>query len=127
LIFEFTLVSQKALPENERVLYAALAPSLETAPVLKEACRTWEDHLWVETSIMCEEKLRLEMIALCGGFWEGGLPAIEKAQDTLREAIETEDDAWESEADAALDKLKSVQVREGYGCSLLVKVREHST
>jgi nuclear pore complex protein Nup107 len=56
-----------------------LSPSLETATVLKEVCCTWEDHLWVETSIMCEEKPRLEMITLCGGFWEGGLPAIEKA------------------------------------------------
>jgi hypothetical protein len=34
------------LSSAERVLYAALAPSIQPSGVLKSACCTWEDALW---------------------------------------------------------------------------------
>jgi hypothetical protein len=32
------------LPDPEHILYATLAPCLQTFSALKPACRTWEDH-----------------------------------------------------------------------------------
>ncbi|KAG1769092.1 hypothetical protein EV702DRAFT_710396 [Suillus placidus] len=54
------------LPDPEHILYAALAPCPQTFSVLKSACRTWEDHLWAQISILCEEKQTAEMIKLGG-------------------------------------------------------------
>jgi nuclear pore complex protein Nup107 len=69
LVSHFT--SQASLSDPERVLYASLAPSPQTSAILKSACRTWEDHLWAQISVMCEEKQSAEMIKL-GGFGGGG-------------------------------------------------------
>ncbi|KAG1772493.1 hypothetical protein EV702DRAFT_1134151, partial [Suillus placidus] len=38
---------------------------------------TWEDHLWAQISILCEEKQTAEMIKLGGGFWDEGLAVLE--------------------------------------------------
>jgi Nuclear pore protein 84 / 107 len=93
-------------------LYAALAPSPETASVLKSACRTWEDQLWAEISIICEEKASQELAQLGGSFWEGGAEAVEKGvQDTPPKQDEGN---WETEVSATLDNLKGVAVLEGY-------------
>ena len=107
--------SQSSLSDQERLLYAILAPSPQTASVLKSACRTWEDHLWAEISIMCEEKASQELAKLGGSFWEGGVEAVESGiQDTPSEQDEADDGDWESEVSATLDNLKGVAVLEGY-------------
>ncbi|KAJ4468243.1 nuclear pore protein 84/107 [Lentinula aciculospora] len=103
-----------ALADYERVLYAALAPSPQTSLILKSACRTWEDHLWAQISIMCEEKQTMEMSRLGGSFWEGGMSAVEKgARSVSRETMEEEEEEWEEEVRGTLDGLKSVHVEEG--------------
>ncbi|KAJ3988288.1 nuclear pore protein 84/107 [Lentinula detonsa] len=103
-----------ALADYERVLYAALAPSPRTSLILKSACRTWEDHLWAQISIMCEEKQTMEMSRLGGSFWEGGMVAVEKGTRTVsREKMEEEEEEWEEEVRGTLDGLKSVHVEEG--------------
>lgn len=108
---------QPTLSDSDRILYAALAPSPSTSAVLKSACRTWEDHLWAQISIMCEEKQSAEMIKLGGGFWEGGVSAVEKVT-RKRSAGEEDDDLeeaeWEKEAVGALETLGAVGVLEGY-------------
>ncbi|KAJ3753605.1 nuclear pore protein 84/107 [Lentinula raphanica] len=103
-----------ALSDYERVLYAALAPSPQTSLILKSACRTWEDHLWAQISIMCEEKQTMEMSRLGGSFWEGGMYAVEKgARFVSRATMEEEEEQWEEEVRTTLDSLKSVHVEEG--------------
>jgi len=105
---------QPSLPDYERVLYAALAPSPQTRAILLSACRTWEDHLWAQISIACEEKESSEMLKLGGSFWEGGLPAIEKGVMALsEEEMEAEEDEWTKEVTSALDTLKTIDVAEG--------------
>ena len=105
---------QPSLPEYERVLYAALAPSPQTRAILLSACRTWEDHLWAQISIACEEKESSEMLKLGGSFWEGGLVAIEKGVRALsEEEMEAEEDEWTKEVTSALDTLKTIDVAEG--------------
>ncbi|KAF6745641.1 nuclear pore complex protein [Ephemerocybe angulata] len=89
------------LSDQERLLYAALAPSPLTAMILKSACRTWEDHLWVQISIICEEKESLELSRLSGSFWEGGEPE------------ELDQEEWEAEVIETLDTLQDVAVLEG--------------
>jgi|ERR1700722_7923420 len=105
-------VLQPALPERERILYAALSPSPEVLPILKSACRTWEDHLWAQVSIICEQKQSSEMFALRGGFWEGGLAAVEDDTDPRSREMDN-DGAWEEEVVASLDGLRNVQVQDG--------------
>ncbi|KIK67022.1 hypothetical protein GYMLUDRAFT_69211 [Collybiopsis luxurians FD-317 M1] len=103
-----------SLADYERVLYAALAPSPQTSLILKSACRTWEDHLWAQISIMCEEKQTMEMSRLSGSFWEGGMPAVEKGVRAVsRETMENEEEEWEEEVRNTLEGLKSVHVDEG--------------
>ena len=105
---------QPNLPDYERILYAALAPSPQTRAILLSACRTWEDHLWAQISIACEEKESSEMLKLGGSFWEGGLAAIEKGARTLsEEEMEAEEDEWTKEVTSALDTLKTIDVSEG--------------
>lgn len=106
--------SQPALPDHERILYAALAPSPQTSIILKSSCRTWEDHLWAQISIMCEEKESMEMSRLGGSFWEGGLNAVESGVRPIsREEEEVEEDEWEKEVIGALETLKTVAVADG--------------
>ena len=108
-------LSQSSLSDQERLLYAVLAPSPQTASVLKSACRTWEDHLWAEISIMCEEKASQELAKLGGSFWEGGVEAVEVGvQDTHPEQNEADEGDWETEVSTTLDNLKGVAVLEGY-------------
>lgn len=106
---------QANLPDHERALYAALAPSPLTSVVLKSSCRTWEDHLWAQIGIMCEEKESMEMQRLGGAFWEGGLSAVEKGVRDISEAeAESEEAEWEKEVIGTLETLKTVAVADGY-------------
>ncbi len=108
------MVMQTALADHERVLYAALAPSPQTSLILKSTCRTWEDHLWAQISIMCEEKETMEMTRLGGSFWEGGMSTVEKGVRWVsQETMEIEEEEWEKEVVSTLDGLKSVHVEEG--------------
>lgn len=69
---------------------------------------------------MCEEKQSAEMFRLGGGFWEGGLEAVEKGTskgnvDVLEdEDEEVEEEEWEKEAVGALESLASVNVLDGW-------------
>ncbi|KAF9221187.1 hypothetical protein BS17DRAFT_846289 [Gyrodon lividus] len=102
-----------SLPDSERTLYAALAPTPQTFNVLKSACRTWEDHLWAQISILCEEKQTAEMIKLGGGYWEGGLDALKEVRIPTEDGDEAEEEEWEKEATAALETLGGVNVDDG--------------
>lgn len=104
---------QPNLSDPERALYAALAPTPQTFNVLKSACRTWEDHLWAQISILCEEKQTAEMIKLGGGYWEGGLGVLENMSISVQDADEKEEEEWEKEATAALETLGNVNVEDG--------------
>ncbi|KAF7294646.1 Nuclear pore complex protein [Mycena indigotica] len=104
------------VPEHDRILYAALVPTPQTSNVLKAACRTWEDHLWAQVSVVCEEKQSMEMNRVGGSFWEGGLAAVESGVRVISaetEEIETEE--WEREVRGSLEALKSVGVMDGPG------------
>ncbi|KAG6906112.1 hypothetical protein DXG01_015860 [Tephrocybe rancida] len=110
------------LPNHERELYAALAPSAQTAGVLRGACRTWEDHLWAQISIMCEERESGEMEKLGGGFWEGGLKAVEiglweeeEEDEGKAEREREEEEDWVDMVAETLEALKDVAVAEGLG------------
>ncbi|KAG6877257.1 hypothetical protein C0993_009026 [Termitomyces sp. T159_Od127] len=98
------------LPEYERMLYAALAPSHQTAAVLKGACRTWEDHLWAQISIICEERESGEIEKLGGGFWEDDTRDVEKGDDD-----DDDESDWIGRVGEALEALKDVSVVEGLG------------
>ncbi|KAG2002400.1 nuclear pore complex protein [Coprinopsis cinerea AmutBmut pab1-1] len=107
-----------SLSDQERILYAALAPSPATATILKAACKTWEDHLWVQTSIICEEKASLELGRIGGSFWESedGVEAVERGvRDISRAELEKEQEDWEREVVESLETLKDVAVVEGPG------------
>lgn len=106
---------QPNISENDRILYAALVPTPQTSSVLKTACRTWEDHLWAQISVVCEEKQSTEMLRVGGSFWEGGLPAVESGVRVLSpDAEEAESEEWEEEVRGSLEILKTVAVQEGY-------------
>lgn len=64
---------------------------------------------------MCEEKQSAEMFRLGGGFWDGGLGAVEKgvpnAEDQDEE--EAEEEEWEKEAVGALESLGVLNVLDG--------------
>jgi nuclear pore complex protein Nup107 len=105
--------SQPNLPSHERVLYAVLAPSPQTFPVLKSACRTWEDHVWAQVGMMCEEKQTVEMAKLGGGWWEGGIAAVEKGTSDPAGDATQEEDTWYVEVMEGLQNLKTVRVEEG--------------
>ncbi|KAK7023754.1 nuclear pore complex protein [Favolaschia claudopus] len=104
------------LSEHDRILYAALVPTPQTSSVLKTACRTWEDHLWAQISVVCEEKQSTEMLRIGGSFWEGGLAAVNRGVRLLSPDVEeAESDEWEKEVIGSLDILKTVAVQEGPG------------
>ncbi|EGO23158.1 hypothetical protein SERLADRAFT_450816 [Serpula lacrymans var. lacrymans S7.9] len=103
-----------SLPDPERTLYAALAPCPQTSVILKSACRTWEDHLWAQISILCEEKQSSEVFRLGGGFWERGLSMVyEGVPEILPAAEDAEEEEWEKEATGTLETLSSAQVEDG--------------
>lgn len=107
-------------------MYAALAPSPATSVVLKAACRTWLDHLWAQVSIVCEGK-QVDALSQAGGggYWEGGLEAVERIavedvssfspnrEGKEREDEEKEESEWEREVVRALESLTNVGVSEG--------------
>ncbi|PPR04880.1 hypothetical protein CVT26_012721, partial [Gymnopilus dilepis] len=108
------------LSDPERILYASLAPSSQTLSILKSACRTFEDHLWVEVSVMCEERASRELERLKKwSFWEGGLEAVERglpdteSAEVGEEQKEREEKEWEGEVRGVLEALKGVSVVEG--------------
>ncbi|KAF8573972.1 hypothetical protein K439DRAFT_890278 [Ramaria rubella] len=101
----------KQLPVSERVLHAALAPSPQTLGVLtKEACKTWEDHLWARVSALCEEKLTEEMHRLGPNFWESGTKALDAPL-----LPEEELDSALDEMRRVLGKMSELNVEEGPG------------
>ena len=114
---------QPLLSEPDRILYASLVPSPTTSVVLKSACRTWEDHLWAQVSIIVESKGVDEMIRVNGGdgYWEGGMDAVKNTIDSLKDVdesdmvIDEEHDKreWESEVVETLESLATVGVAEG--------------
>jgi len=64
---------------------------------------------------MCEEKQNAEMLRLNGGFWEGGMTAVEKGVVIpSREEAEQEELEWEKEVESTLKSLSTVQAPEGY-------------
>ncbi|KAJ6546893.1 nuclear pore protein 84/107 [Mycena capillaripes] len=104
------------ISEHDRILYAALVPTPQTSVILKTACRTWEDHLWAQISVVCEEKQSTEMLRVGGSFWEGGLAAVEKGVRVISaDAEEAESEEWEKEVVGSLEILKTVAVQEGPG------------
>lgn len=64
---------------------------------------------------MCEEKQNAEMLRLDGGFWEGGMTAVEKGVAIpSREEAEQEELEWEKEVESTLRSLSTVEAPEGY-------------
>ncbi|KAF9475041.1 hypothetical protein BDN70DRAFT_884207 [Pholiota conissans] len=105
-----------SLSDPERLLYAAIIPVPETANILKTACRTWEDHLWAEISVMCEDKASRELARHAqGSFWEGGVEAADKGAEALSNlpTDDEEDEEWEREVVRTLDNLQGVAVLDG--------------
>lgn len=96
------------MPEQERILYAALAPSSTTATLLKANCKTWEDHLWVQTSIICEDKTTTDLRHIGGRFWEND--GAEEGPNGL-----PDNESWQREVLESLHNLKDVPVTEGPG------------
>ncbi|PPQ72703.1 hypothetical protein CVT24_012914 [Panaeolus cyanescens] len=119
------IASNPSLPDNERLLYAAIAPSPQTSSVLKSACRTWEDHLWADISVICEERASKELAKLSKlSYWENGGSSLDAAgravteqtaQDQQKESDdnEIEEEEWESEVVHSLESLKDVAVIDG--------------
>jgi len=63
---------------------------------------------------MCEEKQNAEMLRLDGGFWEGGMTAVEKGVAIpSREEAEQEELEWEKEVESTLKSLSTVEAPEG--------------
>ncbi|KAG2341834.1 hypothetical protein BDR05DRAFT_976754 [Suillus weaverae] len=112
LLFQWQAIALNPnLPDPERILYAALTPCPQTFSVFKSACRTWEDHLWAQISILCEEKQTAEMMKLGGGFWDGGLAVLENMPSPpSQEEDAAEEEEWEREATSTLETLGSVHL-----------------
>ncbi|EEB92815.1 hypothetical protein MPER_08621 [Moniliophthora perniciosa FA553] len=119
-----TMEVDPSLPDHERVLYAALAPSPQTSLVLKSACRTWEDHLWATISVLCDEKETMELTRLAFGKVAGGAEGLKNVDKGVRTAsrdlIEAEEEEWEKEVVNTLEGLKSAHVEDGTGYLLEV-------
>lgn len=111
---------QTSLSDPDRALYASLAPSPATSVVLKSACRTWADHLWAQVSVICEGKQIDELARANGGYWEGGMSAVEiitkvtaAGDEPEPEEVEKENADWEREVRSSIETLQSVNVTEG--------------
>ncbi|VDB98104.1 unnamed protein product [Peniophora sp. CBMAI 1063] len=102
------------LPDSERALYAALAPSSQTSTTLESACRTWEDILWARISVLLEEKGSAELEAVGGSVWERerGIPPVdveeEDGEDEEMREARLRDEVYEE-----LASLNSVAVDDG--------------
>ncbi|KAF8639343.1 hypothetical protein AX17_001562 [Amanita inopinata Kibby_2008] len=114
----------------ERTLHAALSPSPQTFPILRAACKTWEDHLWATLSVICEQRESAELSRLAAhfsSFWEEqddeesdqdpSVPPPPPPANTapyssaVLSAVDEED--WEKEATSTLESLRNVAVAEG--------------
>lgn len=106
-----------SLSDPERTLFAALAPSPQTYAVLKNACRTWEDHVWAHLNVVCEEKEMSELASLKGmSWWESnesltkdGSAAAGKGASTA----EAEEEEWQREVIGVLEGLSDITVEDG--------------
>ncbi|KIP04648.1 hypothetical protein PHLGIDRAFT_109298 [Phlebiopsis gigantea 11061_1 CR5-6] len=98
----------------ERGLYAALAPTPQTASHLKAACRTWSDHLWAQINVVCEEKESAELSRLRESFWENPSETDLQGPD-MHVGIDedAEEEEWEREVRSSLESLRDVGVEEG--------------
>lgn len=106
-----TRILQKQLTVADRVLHAAMAPSPQTLGVLtKEACKTWEDHLWARVSVLCDEKLSEDMRLLGDNFWERGTKAFDAS--SFPEDSDSESAALD-EMRRVLGKMSELNVEEG--------------
>ncbi|TFY66386.1 hypothetical protein EVG20_g4703 [Dentipellis fragilis] len=97
----------------ERALYASLAPSKETANSLDYNCRTWEDKLWATISILCEERQSQTLDHLGGGFWEGGIAAVENGVDPQAMDDEEYEEKWRKDVQDTLAGLVNAKVKDG--------------
>ncbi|KIJ51179.1 hypothetical protein M422DRAFT_223628 [Sphaerobolus stellatus SS14] len=101
------------MPISGRVLNAALAPSRKTLGILvKEACKTWEDHLWARVATLFEEKMSEATTMLGPNFWERDSLDVEPPKSTM-DIAEFERAALE-EAREVLGKMVDLNV-EGPG------------
>ena len=114
MVDHLTHEAQSNLSDTERALYAALAPTPQTATQLKNACHTWEDHLWAQISVVCEEKESEELSKLTDSFWESGGLGTSRDNAGLDSLGGGEDDEWQKEVVESLESLASVTVQEGY-------------
>ncbi|KAI0804804.1 nuclear pore protein 84/107 [Irpex lacteus] len=101
------------LSDTERALYAALAPTPATASQLKAVCHTWEDLLWAQLSVVCEEKESEELSKLAGSFWEGSGLGSTTGRNGNAFDEEEEDEEWEREVVESLESLADVTGQEG--------------
>ncbi|KAF8530254.1 nuclear pore protein 84/107 [Hysterangium stoloniferum] len=102
------------MPIPERILNAALAPSRKTLGVLvKEACKTWEDHLWARVATLLEEKVSEGLILLGPNFWERNGKGVHEAN------VISKDGNFEGgtidETREVLSKMADLNVEEGPG------------
>lgn len=105
---------QTALPEYERSLFAALAPSPETHNVLSLRCRTWYDHAWATIITLCETRLEVVLDTNRGEyFWEKlELPNDDDQGRRIADNSEAEQE-WESEVASMLTGLGKKPVADG--------------
>jgi nuclear pore complex protein Nup107 len=62
---------------------------------------------------MCEEKETAQMRKLGGGWWEGGVDAVENVENVTGEGEEHEEHEWEDEIRASLGGMRSIEVEDG--------------
>lgn len=103
------------LSDQERLLYASIVPTPQTVSLVKAACRTWEDHLWADINVMCEEKESRELAKLASAsFWDGKEDEFERGVEEASSLPDEQDDEeWENEVRNTLVRLKDVAVAEG--------------
>jgi len=76
------------------IFHATLTPSPQMLGALtKEACKLWEDHLWVCVSALCVS----EDMRLSANFWEQGMKAFDMPSFAKGKDLEGEKDAGQNE------------------------------
>lgn len=102
---------QTNLAMSERVLCAALAPSRKTLAVLvKEACKTWKDHLWARVATLLEENVSEGLTRQGPNFWDIG--KNESGENDLQGTADFGASAVE-EMREVLSKMADINVEEG--------------
>ena len=90
-----TLFLVRALQSRADTIHSPrISPQISN--VHKLACRTWEDHLLAQASVICEEKECMELSRLGSIFCGGSVEAVDKV--VSNEADDAEEDAWKKEA-----------------------------